>query len=183
MLRQADWNILPEHLKWRTTTLEPGETLVGVLVGPIISQRVHWTGRASKPCRFAATAGKLFCPCQTVPVSGRTVGYVPLITQAREKVVVLVSAMTGYSIKDVPHGALLEFKRPTKSRQPLRVSHVRGHDAEQQWVRQLRDVKPHDVTEYLCHLWQDELLCKHCGFEYRPSNMAAAPLPLNESVA
>ena len=66
-------------------------------------------------------------------------------------------------------GKVLRFTRPKKAKRPLSVSLVNGHEVDEAWVKRLRPACSHDISEYLCHLWQIEELTRHFGFEYRPA--------------
>jgi hypothetical protein len=174
MLRQATFPVLPNHLKWRCDTVDPGESVTGILAGPMQVIATHWNGKQSKPCCRVITGGALNCPCSFQPMSIRTYGYVPLLTEKMERVVVVVSATVGYTIRDVKPGRVLRFTRPKKAKRPLVVNLVNETEVNETWLKKVKPACIFDITEYLLHLWQIRELTEHFGFEYRPATSAGS---------
>src|SRR5436853_5837746 len=98
MFENAPLEVTPPHLAWRTVQIPAGDNLVGWLAGPIITVKVHWKHKSSKPCRELLTKGAVKCYCSTEPQSLRTIGYVPVFTPDKEKCVVIVSETVAHCL-------------------------------------------------------------------------------------
>lgn len=180
MLRESVLGPTPKALDWQCLSVKKGETVTGVLAGRIRNFRCHNVRGQSKPCVTFATDGALKCWCSSRPSSVRTIGYAPIFTQAGERLVVILSAIAAWKIRDAVPGQLLSFTRPDRAKQPITPRIVGGAAALAQWVRQLKDKCDCDILEYLCHLWQIHALTVHCGFAVRRSLAAASVVEVND---
>ena len=182
MFPQPSLAPLPPQLCWECRKVAKGQRVEGILCGEVKQVPCHWDGRGSKPCRAFMTEGKLPCHCQVKPCSLRVVGYVPIMTKDREKLVVVVAATTAYQLESYPPGTAIRLARPDMDRKPLVAIKLRDMDIGEEFAKRMRQASVHDISEYLLHLWQDPILCLHFGVEHRPAGVIAL-LPNKETPA
>jgi len=162
MFESEEIRLLPAHLQWRTVVPKQGESVKGWIVGPIQIHTVHFTQKASRPCRDKITKGKVLCYCANAPQSARQVGYQPLLTRDREKLVVLMCATTAAKVKMIAHGTPVEFWRSQKCKTGLHVKQVLAEDLGTVATGNAARMKPHDIRPYLLQiLWQDAALISY----------------------
>ena len=148
--------LLAPHLQWRTNTIGPGNSVRGWIAGPLQVVSVHFVNKASRPCRSKITSGKLLCYCAATPISVRQLAYLPLITQAREKVVVLMCATTARKASILAVTQEVEFWRPQRAKAPLAIKILVPGELGTSPFTEVIKKKPHDIREYLLRvLWQD----------------------------
>lgn len=162
---------LPPELCWECVRVGKGESVEGLLAGEVVEVACHWSGRASKPCRAFMSEGKIPCHCQTEPCSLRVVAYVPIMTKARDKIVVPAAASVGHRLNAVKPGTPIRLARPDREKKPLNVILLRPLDVGEDFHRRLHQAMCHDIHEYLLHLWQDPILCAHFGIQHRPASI------------
>jgi len=159
MFQSETIKLLPAELQWRTVVPKKGESLRGWVVGPLCLHTVHFVNKASRPCRNLLTGGGMHCYCATKPMSARQVGYQPFLTQAREKVVVLMCATTARKMSHFGQGSPLEFWRQNKDKSGLNVKHVMAEELGDINTANIARQKPWDIRPYLLKvLWQDSEL-------------------------
>lgn len=175
MFPNAPFRDLPPTRKWETVTLEPGEELVGWVVGGLVTVDCHFVfdfrsknGR-SVPCRALLTDGKLKCHCQDTPCSLRVLGFLPLILKDNTRVVVRLSATVARLFEFAKMGTPVKFIRPKKGKRPWAVQMLTPYDIGEERTRKIQQMAPFDIHEYLLHLWQDKELCDLFGCEFIPS--------------
>lgn len=160
---------LPPELCWECVKVKKDEHIDGVLAGRVYDVACHWDGRSSKPCRRFMSDGKIPCHCDEKPASLRVLGYVPLITKAREKIVVPVAASVVHRLEQIKPGTPIRLARPGRDKKPLSVIILRELDLGETFCKQMKHACCHDIAEYLLHLWQDPILCVHFGVQHRPA--------------
>lgn len=168
---------LPPHLCWECVKVEKGKWVEGFLAGKVEHVACHWSGRASKPCRSFISGGKLPCHCQLEPASLRVVSYVPIITKEKEKLIVPAAATVGYLVEQKKLWSPVRLARPERDKKPLVVIDRLPSDINERMWNQLKNCTPHDISEYLLHLWQDPVLCVHFGVEHRPATITPLMRP------
>lgn len=178
MFESETVRLLAPHLQWRTVVPKQGETVRGYVAGPLIVTTVHYVGKASKPCRQKLTKGELKCYCVEAMNSARQIGYLPIITQGREKLVILMCATTARKASLLPHTQEVEFWRPSKSKVGLAFKQLVKGELGDDTLPNFIKKAPHDIREYLWRvLWQDSELCSY--FEKKQSAsgpVCAAPV-------
>lgn len=152
--------------------LEPGEELVGWVVGGLVVVDCHFVfdfrspkGR-SVPCRTRLTGGKLKCQCEDTPCSLRILGYLPLITRDNMRVVVRLSATVARLMENAKMGTPVKFTRPKKGKRPWSVQMLSPYEIGEERTRKIQQMVPFDIHEYLIHLWQDKELTEHFGCDF-----------------
>ena len=179
MFRRADLTPIPTALDFRCESVSRGTSFLGVVIGPLVPVVTHTLKGHSKPCLHFATEGKLRCWCQERALERRPVAYLPVMNADREKLVVILSAVAGYRIREVKEGTLLRFTRPDKQKVRINVTAVTGAETGSQWVTLAQKTKGVDIMEYLCHLWQIHSLTKHLGYEVRRALKTDATVELD----
>lgn len=169
MFESEEIRLLPTELQWRTVVPKQGESVKGWLIGPLQVFTCHYHSNASRPCRDKITKGGMLCYCSKTPTSSRQIGYQPLLTRDREKLVVLMCATTAKKVKMYAHGLPVEFWRPNKEKTPLCVKQILAEDLGTQASANIHAIKPHDIKPYLLNvLWQDTALLTY--FSKSPSS-------------
>lgn len=167
MLREPDLSPVPKVLDWHCETVERGTSITGIVVGRIHKYRCHIHGKISKPCPFFATDGKLPCPCEVRGWEMRDIGYLPIVTADRERIVVVLSSMACEAAKELcKQGGIYRFRRPKTVKSRIRIE----RPEEKEIPTVLSNMKPtrnQDILEYLCHVWQIHALTQFCGFTVR----------------
>lgn len=166
MFPNATFRDVPAHLKWRCVSVAPGESLEGVTAGALVTVDCHWDCGRSFPCLSRLTDGVLKCSCEDEPRSLRLLGYQPIMTKERERLVVLLSATVAQKVETIRHGTAVRFTRPKKGKRPLSVTLLSDYDLGEDFVKKMRAAALHDIHEYLIHLWQDRTLCDHFGVPF-----------------
>jgi len=183
MFPSVEFETLPPELRWRCERIEAGGTVSGWIAGPMVGIRGHWDGFRTQPCRAHLTGGAMLCDCQVKPMNNRVVGYVPLLTRDREKLVVIVSAGVAKRVKEIKPGTPVKFGRTLKKKTPLTVELLRDEALGVEDTKRMKHIACHDISSYLLHLWQDEQLTRFFGQEYRRSLNAARLNPPAEGAA
>jgi hypothetical protein len=170
LFKQASIKTLPDNLQWRIIPVGPGESVEGWYAGPIVLVDVHWIAKRSFPCRRAITDGKLSCRCEKEPMSLRTIGYVPILTKARDRWVVIVSEGVAAKFESIKCGSPIKLARPNKVKRPLFVSMLDDGSMGIDNTKKMRaGAACHDISEFLLHVWQDRELTEHLGARYIPA--------------
>lgn len=168
---------LPENLRWECVRVDKGKWVEGFLAGSVEQVACHWSGRASKPCHAFISGGKLPCHCQDKPASLRVVAYVPLITKDKEKIVVPAAPTVGYLMERKKLWSPVRLARPDRDKKPLVVIDRLPADLNEQVYNRLKHVTPHDISEYLLHLWQEPILNVFFGIDHRPASITPLMRP------
>lgn len=154
--------LLPAELQWRTVVPKQGESIRGWIGGKLQVQTVHFMSKASRPCRDKITRGGMLCYCSKTPMSSRQIGYLPLLTKEREKVVVLMCATTAKKAALLETGQPVEFWRPTRDKVGLQFKVLLASELGEQQTENMKRMKPHDIRQYLLQvLWQDTELIRY----------------------
>lgn len=172
------------HL-WTVQGIKPGTFMECAVLGPMVCPLVHWSSPNTKPCVSALTNRAVLCRCDMEPLSVRRVAYLPVMTNAGERVVVILSNSVASALGDVPQHKLLKIARTTKKCAPLVVN---AGDANQ-WTDVVRKrmtiVQPQDIREYLLKLWNIPALTAWCekrrAEEGDDANSVDATPPARES--
>jgi len=169
MFPKTSLRSLPDHLKWRCETIDPGTAVKGVLAGLPIPVRTHWDGKATKPCLADISCRALHCRCTVTPMQSVITIYTPIISSDLERLVVPASERVGEKLMEFTPGKYLALARPNKRCAGLNIIIPTEPDGGHAWVKRLRPTCVHDISEYLLHLWQIPALNKHFGVPFRPA--------------
>jgi hypothetical protein len=156
MFDSEEIRLLPAELQWRTVCPKQGESLRGWVAGKLLIHTCHFVNKASRPCRAVLTKGGMSCFCSITPQSRRQIGYLPMITREREKVVMLMCATTARKASLLEHGQPVEFWRMNKSKVGLLFKVITPDEMGDKTTVNMRQMKPHDIRPYLLRvLWGD----------------------------
>lgn len=169
MFGSVTFRSLPDNLKWETVTIAKGESIEGWVFGKLICIESHWTNGRSLPCREWCTGGKLKCPCRTEFIARRIIGYLPLYTKEKEKIVVMLSETVCQKMETVRMGTPIKLTRPKRGIRPLTVTLISDYEVNSDITKKIRQMAPHDIEPYLLHLWQDRELTEAFGCEHIPA--------------
>jgi hypothetical protein len=164
MFESEPIKLLAPHLCWTTTSCSKGERVRGWVAGPMVVVSCHFLkGGASKPCRALMTKGAVGCYCADTPTATRQLGYLPIITPARERVVILMCATTARKASLLARTEAVEFARAKTARAMVHFNRlVPGELGESSPVFTQLKRQVHDIKEYLWRvLWQDAVLFQH----------------------
>jgi len=162
MFESESIRLLPAELQWRTVVPKQGESVRGWVGGKLQVQTVHFVNKASRPCRDKITRGGMHCYCGKTPMSSRQIGYLPLITKEREKVVILMCATTSKKAALLETGQPVEFWRPARDKVGLMFKVILPEELGETATENMRRMKPHDIRQYLLQvLWQDTELIRY----------------------
>lgn len=149
---------VPLDRRWRYHKIERGTCLKGWVIGRMIIAVVHWSDPHSRPCRAAMTGGRLPCKCREEKLPTRKIGYVPVFTQSKERVVVIVSNTVCSRVEKLDHGAPTQFKRSTIPCTPVAVEEWPSYEVNNEQTKRIKTWGPADIQSWLLHLWQDDVL-------------------------
>lgn len=176
------------ELAWETVSIGKGESMTGCIAGKVVVTETHWIYDHRSPkgrsvgCRSFLSAGKLACLCAIKPLGTRILGYCPLITTDRKRYVVTLSESVAKKVVDIKPGTAIKLARPQTGIRPLTVSLVPDTEVGGRFAAVMRAAACHDIHEYLLHLWQDQELTEHFGFEFVPAR-EPNPVPDGEQPA
>jgi hypothetical protein len=141
----------------------------------MVGMDCHWGGKSSKPCWSSVTGGLLKCPrcgetadksVQLEPRKLRWIGYVPMVSQAKKREVVIVSETVGPRVKQLPVGCPVKFMRTAGKRDPLQIAVLRGKSMGDSYdelgapPKFSHSIHGEDITEWLLDLWDEPELSK-----------------------
>lgn len=173
---------IPVDRMWRCHQIEAGSQVNGWKIGPLVTVTVHWSGMASKPCHDKITGGKLPCRCATEKIASRKIGYLPLFTSSRERVVVILSNTVALRVHPLPQGSPLKLARTLVPCAPLLYSVWPSFECSTQQTAACAKWVPCDIQPWLLHLWQDETLSGYfagvrAATVHAPTLPPPAPIP------
>jgi len=152
---------IPDNLKIRCHKIEPGTDVEGFIIGPIVVAVVHWSGKASKPCPHAMSAGVLDCPCLRDPMPKRKIGYLPMQTFRGERIAVILSNLVALRVIKLPQGTAVKIFRPKIPCAPLSVSELGDYAYSSTAQQAVRKREALNIQPWLLHLWNHEVLRRY----------------------
>jgi hypothetical protein len=164
----ANLGDLPINLRWHCPQVTPTTGYRGVLAGPVVFVPTHYSG-ATVPCCRIATEGAVPCWCDDAPADVRRSAYIPIVTSHHDRFVALVSGAVGDIVEGWEIGTTVGVSHPGISRRPIVVEKLNGNTLARPQRDKMLQGAPHDISEYLCHMWQIRALTMHYGFRFRPS--------------
>ena len=150
------------HLRWGILKPGWGKKYKGWKAGPNWGFKTHHAPR-SKPCVAKITAGALPCRwCSPEYPDGFT-GYLPIINDEGQKLVLLYGRDFEDIISDIPFGAEIQISKGGYQSAPVIVVQKEwcGHPCP--WLGRLKC--QHDIRPFLLQLWKNDELKKYFGME------------------
>jgi len=149
---------VPLDRRWRYHQIEAGHDLKGWVIGKLVMTVVHWAEPTSKPCRWAMTGGRLPCKCRDEKIATRKIGYLPVFSQSRERVVIILSNTVCQKAEKMEHGTGWVFKRSLVPCTPLLITEWPNYECNPEQTKRCKTWAPADIQSWLLHLWQDDVL-------------------------
>lgn len=184
MFPEIEFDEVPLDRQWRRLEMPAGAEVRGWKCGPVVPAIVHWNGEASKPCRHEMSSGALFCNCQKVKVAKRKLGYIPILHQNGERVVIILSNTVAARAKKLLHGDPIKLSRPTTPKAPIKIEPWPSYEVSAETTKRVRKYVPCDIQAWLLRLWGDPLLTRYyaekalaVSDETTPADPTQTPMP------